>query len=88
VSLSTTIKENLPAVIVTVFIAMATLIGTLAALNARNFIEGIAAEVYAEQGLEPSTIKGQLIALETKLENVEGDVGEVRQDIRALIQSL
>lgn len=81
-------KENGNAIAVWAFIGLLTIIGGLAALNARNYVENIAAEVYKAQGLPPSETKERLVAIETKLADVEGDVGEVREDIRALIQAL
>ena len=81
-------KENANAIAIWVFIGLVTIIGGLAALNARNYVEDIAAEVYKEQGLPPSETKQRLTEIETKLAGVEGDVSEVREDIRALIQAL
>ncbi len=81
-------KENVNAVGVWAFIGLVSVIGMLAALNARNYVEDIAAEVYKEQGLPPSETKARLTTIEAKLDNVQGDVSEVREDIRALIQSL
>jgi len=81
-------REGKSVIVQWAILGLLAAVATLAGLNARSYIEGIAAEVYKEQGLPPSETKQRLTKIESKLENVEGDVGEVRQDIRALIQSL
>lgn len=92
VSLVNNVKEN---VVIWAIMGLLGVVVTLAGLNARSYIEDIAAEVYKEQGLPPSETKQRLTKIEGKLGSIEGDVGEVRgsvkevrQDIRALIQSL
>lgn len=87
--------DNKKAMVQWAIIGLLGAVVTLAGLNARSYIEGIAAEVYKEQGLPPSETKQRLTTIEGKLGAIEGDVGEVRgsvkevrQDIRALIQSL
>jgi hypothetical protein len=69
-------------------IGLLTVVATLAAFNARSYIEGIAADVYANQGLKPSEVRSKLVEMETKLENVEDNIGEVRDDLRVLINRL
>ena len=88
-------KENQNAIVLWAFMGLVTVIGSLVAWNARTYVEDIAADVYKEQGLPPSETKERLTKIEGKLSSLDGDIGEVReqakeirQDVRALIQSL
>ena len=84
-------KENANSVVIWAFIGLVTIIGGLALLNANSYVSGIAAMVYQNQGIPQSDIadiKEDLIELDTKLQNVEGNVGEIREDFRTLINKL
>ena len=80
--------ENKQVIVQWVIIGLLSLVATLSGLYAKSYIEGIAAETYKAQGLQPTELKERLASIEAKLQNVEGDVTEVRKDIRTLIQSL
>ncbi len=80
--------DNKQAIVQWVITALLVAVVGLAGLNARSYVEGIAAEVYAENGLPPSETKARLVEIETKLAGVEGNVSEIREDIRTLIDRL
>ena len=81
-------KENKQAIIQYLLTGLIGAVVILAGFNAKSYIEGIAAETYKNQGLEPTEMKEKLAAIEAKLEGINGRVDDVRADIRTLIQSL
>ncbi len=89
------IKENANAVLLWVFMGLVTTIGALIGWNLDTYIDGRAAQVYSNEGIPQETIESMrkdLVKISTQLESLESDVnsniGELRQDIRTLIEKL
>ena len=81
-------KENKQVIVQWILTALLGAVVILAGLYAESYIQGIAADTYESRGLKPSELKAQLATMEEKLANVEGDVAEVREDFRTLINKL